>query len=138
MAYPIEVFISYAQKDGRLWKKLEKQLSFLHRQGLIASWYGHKIVAGQVWANEINAHLNTAQLILLLVSPDFIASDYCYSIEMKRAMERHDCGEAHVIPIILRPVNWQRAPFDKLQVLPTDAKPATDRRWQNLDEALSL
>src|SRR5207237_2712073 len=80
-------------------------------------------------------HLNTARIILLLVSPDFIDSDYCYGVEMKRAMERHERGEARVIPVILRLVYWKKAPFGKLQALPTDAKPVTSPKWHSQDEA---
>ncbi|SRR6266436_2206735 len=83
--------------------------------------------------HEINIHLNSAQIILLLVSPDFLASEYCYGDEVERAMKRHEAGEAIVIPIILRPVEWEDTPFSKLQPLPTDGRPAT--RWRNLDEA---
>src|SRR5947209_333656 len=103
----IEVFFSYAHEDEKLRLGLEKQLISLKRQGLITGWHDRKIVPGTDWANEIDTHLNTASIILLLVSPDFIASEYCYSIEMQRAMERHKSGEAHVIPIILRPVDWE-------------------------------
>src|SRR5258708_5028821 len=112
----LEIFYSYAREDGRLRKKLEQQLSLLKRRGMISAWHDRKIVPGKKWANEIDTHLNTAQLILLLVSPDFIASDYCYSLEMKRALERHDAGEARVIPVILRAVDWTDTPFGKLQV----------------------
>jgi HEAT repeat protein len=128
-----EVFLSYAREDEELCKKLEAHLSLLKRQGTISTWHDRNINAGSEWKRDIDAHLNMAQIILLLVSPDFIASDYCYSTEMTRAMERHDSGEARVIPIILRPVDWQRAPFGKLQALPRDAKPVTD--WSSQDQA---
>ena len=82
-----------------------------------------------------NKHLNSAQIILLLISPDFMASDYCYGVEMKRAMERYERGEAQVIPVILRPVYWQGAPFGKLQALPKDAKPIRGPGWRNRDTA---
>lgn len=87
------------------------------------------------WEREITEHLNTAQIILLLVSPDFMASDYCYGVEMKKALERHERGEADIIPVILRPVYWQGAPFGSLQALPTDAKPVTGPSWHSLDKA---
>src|SRR5258708_28318430 len=96
----IEIFFSYAHKDEKLREELEKQLSLLKWQGLVTSWHDRRIVAGQEWADEIDAQLNSARIILLLVSPDFIASDYCYGVEVKRAMERHEAGEALVIPII--------------------------------------
>lgn len=130
----IEVFYSYAHIDEKWRQELEKHLSNLKRQKLIKGWYDREIGAGTDWATEINAHLNLAQLIFLLVSPDFMASDYCYSIEMMRAMERHNAGEALVIPIILRGVDWQGAPFGKLQCLPTNAKPMNE--WRIKDKAL--
>src|SRR5947199_1090892 len=128
----VQVFCSYAHEDQRLRERLEKHLKGLQRQGRISSWHDRKISAGREWASEIDNHLNTADIILLLISPDFMASDYC-DIEVKRAMERHEAGEAHVIPIIIRPVYWEYAPFSKLQALPTNAKPVTS--WRKLDEA---
>ena len=92
-----------------------------------------KIGAGKEWENEIDKHLNAADIILLLISSDFLASDYCYDVEVQTAMKRHDAGEARVIPIILRPVDWSGAPFSRLQALPKDAKPVTD--WPNRDQA---
>lgn len=135
MASSIEIFYSYSHKDEALREELKKQLSLLKWQGLITGWHDRRIVAGQEWADEIDTHLNTAQIILLMVSPDFMASKYCYGVEVKRAMERHERGEAIVIPVILRPVYWQGAPFSKLQALPTDAKPVTSSGWHNTDEA---
>jgi tetratricopeptide (TPR) repeat protein len=131
----IEIFYSYAHKDEILREELEKQLSLLELQGMITGWHDRRIGAGQEWADEINTHLNTANVILLLISPDFMASKYCYGIEVKRAIERHEQGDELVIPIILRPVNWKGAPFGKLQALPTDAIAVTSSKWQDLDEA---
>src|SRR6266446_4956615 len=99
----VEVFYSYAHEDEPFRKELETHLGTLRRQGLITQWHDRNIGAGTDWAQEINAHLNTAHIILLLISSDFIASEYCYSIEMTRAIERHKAGTARVIPIILRP-----------------------------------
>ncbi len=129
----IEVFFSYAHEDEILRNELAKHLSILKRQGFIAEWHDRNISAGQEWAYEIHTHLNRVHVILLLVSPDFMSSDYCYSVEMKRAMERHKTGEARVIPVLLRPVDWKGAPFDTLQMLPTDAVPVTS--WPDLDKA---
>lgn len=131
---PIEIFFSYSHSDEQLRDKLMKHLAVLKRQGIIADWHDRQIGAGDEWAGEIDRHLNSARIILLLVSADFLASDYCYDIEMKRAMERHESGDARVIPIILRPCNWHSAPFGKLQALPKDAKPVTT--WTDTDEAL--
>jgi hypothetical protein len=127
----IELFYSYAHKDERLRNELNKHLYNLKRQGLIADWYDRDISAGTEWEQEIDIHLNTAQVILLLISPDFMASDYCYSIEMKHALERHELREARVIPIILKIVDWKDAPFSKLQVLPKNAKAVTSWKDRN-------
>ena len=105
----------------------------LKRKGTIEGWYDRRISAGREWEGQIDQHLNSAKIILLLVSSDFLASHYCYDVEVKRAMERHESGEARVIPIILRPCDWQSAPFGKLNSLPTDVKPVT--RWNDRDEA---
>ena len=131
---PATVFYSYAHEDERLRRKLEKHLSLLRRQGLITESYDRQIVPGTDWASVIDTHLMTAQVVLLLISPDFLASDYCYGVEMQRALERHLQGSAQVIPIMLRPVDWKNAPFAFLQCLPRDAKPIT--QWKNQDEAL--
>lgn len=130
----IGIFCCYARKDQSLFLDLKAHLMPIQQEGLITLWADVDINAGAEWEDEIQRHLNTAQIILLLVSPAFMTSNYCYSTEMKRAMERHEQGEAHVIPIILRPVIWQGAPFGKLQALPEEAKPIT--LWDNLDAAL--
>src|SRR3989442_1744044 len=129
----LQLFYSYAHEDEQLRKKLEKHLSLLKQQGLIVDWHDRDISAGREWRSEIDAHLNTADIILLLISPDFIASEYCYSNEMMRAVERHEAGEARVIPILLRPTDWESTPFHKLQALPEDARPIT--KWRPRDDA---
>lgn len=131
----VEVFYSYSHKDESLRDELLNHLSALKRQGVIANWHDRKIGAGREWKGEIDEHLDNAQVILLLISSDFLASDYCYDVEMKRAMERHEKGEARVIPVILRPVDWSGTLFAKLQALPRDAKPVTT--WSNQDEAFA-
>ncbi|HEY1352325.1 MAG TPA: toll/interleukin-1 receptor domain-containing protein [Ktedonobacteraceae bacterium] len=113
---------------------LDEHLAALRRQGLITSWHDGEIVAGTLWEKEIEAHLNAASIILLLISPAFIASDYCYSKEMQRALERHRLGRTRVIPILLRPVDWVATPFSQLQMLPTGARPITN--WPDHDQAL--
>jgi hypothetical protein len=116
-------------------QELEKHLVLLQRQGIGVIWHDRKIDAGEPWHGLIDAHLKSADVILLLISPDFLASDYCYDIEMKKALERHNAGDARVIPIILRPCDWQKAPFSELQALPKDGKPVT--RHRSRDEAYS-
>ncbi len=132
-AKTIEVFYSYAHEDEKLRDELAKQLRLLRREGKITEWYDRDISEGEEWEHKIDTHLNTARIILLLVSPDFITSDYCYDSEMMRAMERHTTGEARIIPIILRPTDWHTAPFGKLKALPRDGKPVTT--WSNREEA---
>lgn len=95
-------------------------LSNLRRQGVIREWHDRKIGSGTEWVKEIDEHLNSAEVILLLISSDFIASEYCHEIEMKRAMERLESGEARVIPVILRSVDWSGLIFSKLQAAPND------------------
>jgi tetratricopeptide (TPR) repeat protein len=131
----LKLFYCYAHEDKTLRNLLEKHLANIKRQELITNWNDRNINAGQEWAREIDTNLNTADIILLLISPDFVHSDYCYSIEMKRALQRHENGTARVIPIILRPVDYDGASFSKLQSLPTDAVPITDRKWRSRDEA---
>lgn len=131
----IEVFFSYAHEDEDLRNELEKHLSILQRQGIIKAWHDREISAGTEWAGEIDAHLNTAQVILLLISADFLASNYCYDIELRRAMERHVAREARVIPVILREVDWKGANFGKLQALPTNAEPVAN--WASRDRAFA-
>src|SRR6202045_1561130 len=114
---PVEVFYSYAHEDEALRAELEKHLSLLRRQGVISGWHDRHIAPGADWAQAIDEHLESAVVILLLVSADFLASDYCYGIEMKRALQRHQTNEAAVIPILLRAVDWNRAPFASLQTL---------------------
>lgn len=130
---PVDLFCSYSHRDEKLRDKLALHLAMLQRQGVINAWHDREIQAGTEWAKEIDDKLNAAAIILLLISDHFLASDYCYDIEMKRAIERHEAGEAVVIPIILKPVDWSGAPFGKLQAFPKDAKPVT--KWSNRDDA---
>jgi hypothetical protein len=134
-AAPISLFYSYSHKDEALRKKLETHLSLLRDQGVIRDWHDRRIEAGTEWDGVINENLDIADMILLLVSADFLASRYCCDVEVTRAMERHEAGTARVIPVILRPVDWHTAPFGKLQALPRDGKAVTD--WRNRDKAFA-
>lgn len=127
------VFYSYSHRDERYRNELSVSLSILRHEGAIEEWHDRKIVAGAQWADEIDDHLDAAQLILLLISRDFIASEYCYGKEMTRAIERHNDGLARIIPIIVRPWDFSGTPFATLQALPTDAKAVTV--WTNRDKA---
>ncbi|WP_138502595.1 tetratricopeptide repeat protein [Nostoc sp. PA-18-2419] len=129
----IEVFISYHQKDEELREELEKHLATLLREKLITSWHKREIIAGQEFQDEINKYLKRAGLILLLVSPDFIASDYHWTVEVTRALEQNAAGKARVIPVLLRHADWDNPPIDKLSPLPSNRKPI--KSWTDRDEA---
>ena len=136
----LSIFFSYAHKDAKLRKELAEHLGLLERQGYVTMWHDGEIRAGKEWDFEIKKQLEEAQIILLLISSGFIVSDYCYSKEMQRAIERHDLREARVIPILLRPCIYKEAPFAKLQMLPTDANNNVRAitRWRpNRDEAFA-
>ncbi|GLV60400.1 hypothetical protein KDH_72200 [Dictyobacter sp. S3.2.2.5] len=127
------VFFSYAQRDQSLRDQLENHLSNLKYRGLITTWNAREIKAGENAIQQMNIHLNTAHIILLLISANFLASDYCYSQEMMQAIKRHQDGKAHVIPVLLRPVVFTDAPFAHLKPLPSNQKPVVT--WRNRDSA---
>ena len=127
----LKVFISYAHKDDELREKLVTHLAQLRNDGLIEEWHDRQLTGGQEWAGQIDEHLEKADIVLLLISADFINSKYCYDVEMNRALERHHAGQARVIPVILRPCDWKSAPFGKLQAFPKDGNPVED--WKTLD-----
>jgi TIR domain len=124
---------SSSPADEELRKQIEAQLGLLREMGLISEWHSGKLIAGTEWAVETRKHWQESQVILLLVSADFISSSYKVARE---AVERHNANTAVTIPIILRPVDWDGAVFSKLQVLPDkdNHKPITS--WNNREEAL--
>jgi hypothetical protein len=138
----IRVYYSYDSEDEKLQADLQKHLAVLKRSQQIEDWGYRNIKAGEEWRIQSNDNLDNAQIILLLISADYLASDYCFGYEMTRAIERHRAGEARVIPIILRPSDWENTligqtpnalSLSDLQALPKDAKPVT--KWTNRDEA---
>lgn len=131
----IDVFISYSHKDKELCDKLLDHLSNMKQQGLIQTWYDGDITGGSERERRILDQLNSAQIILLLISSDFLASSFCYSVQMEQAIARHEAHQARVLPIIVRPVDWSGAPFAVLQMLPSDAKPVTE--WESQDRAFT-
>ncbi|HEX4065291.1 MAG TPA: toll/interleukin-1 receptor domain-containing protein [Acidobacteriaceae bacterium] len=130
----LSVFVSYTHTDETFKTDLLKHLEPLRRLGLIEAWHDRKIRAGDEWDKVISANLKSADIILLLVSIDFINSQYCYDVEMEVALDMHEEKKATVIPIILRPCMWQQTPFAKLQALPRDARAVAI--WPDRDEAL--
>jgi len=131
----LKLFYSYSHRDESLRDELQSHLSSLKRDGVIAQWHDRRISAGREWEGQINANLKSANIILLLISSDFLASDYCIDIEMKTAMEMHASEAARVIPVILRACDWHHAPFGKLLAVPKDGLAVTS--WKDRDEAFS-
>ncbi len=129
----INVFVSYSHKDEAFKENLSEHISPLKRLGVINEWHDRKIIAGQAWAGQISEHLSSSELIIFLISSSFLDSDYCINVEVKKAMEMHEEGRAILIPIIIRPSDWESSPLSKLQALPKDAKAVSS--WSNIDEA---
>jgi formylglycine-generating enzyme required for sulfatase activity len=131
----VKVFISYSHKDEDLRKELDTHLKILERQGYISPWHDRKIEAGDEWKKEITTYLENADVILLLVSANFLASDFCYDIETKRALERQKADGALIVPIILKPCAWKESPVSSFQVMPKDGKPISI--WNDQDLAFT-
>lgn len=129
----VSLFFSYSHRDEDLRDRLEVHLAMLKNQGVIETWHDRRITVGDEVDAAIDANLASADIILLLVSPDFLASKYCYSVEARAAMERHAAKTARVIPVILRPCEWRETPFGKLLAAPSDGRPVT--KWPDIDEA---
>jgi hypothetical protein len=129
----IQVFFSYSHKDEAMRDELETHLAMLKRQGLVEAWHDRRIAAGTELDSVISENLEKSDVILLLVSPDFLASDYCYEVEASRALERHRSGDAVVIPVILEPCDWHNSPLGKLRATPTDGKPIA--KYPNRNDA---
>jgi TIR domain-containing protein len=139
---PISLFASYAPQDTPLEQELKEHLRPLQREGRIELWPDRGMSAGTEREQESSKHLQAAQIILLLVSPNFLASDFCYSVEMKQAMERHQRREVRLIPLLLRPCDWHTASFASLQCLPSNGQPVTtwshrEAAWLDVVQALS-
>lgn len=132
----VKLFFSYSHKDEDLRNELETHLAMLKRDGTIHTWHDRRISAGSEIDQAISQNLEEANLILLLVSANFLASDYCYNSEMGRALEKHAAGNAVVIPVILKPCDWHSSPFGQLLGTPTDGKPVT--MYGNQDEAFAI
>ena len=123
---PRKLFYSYSHKDESLRDELDAHLTLLKREGFISDWHDRKIRAGDDWGRAISDNLNSADVILFLVSPHFLASTYCRDVEVARAMERHHNGEATVVPIILKPCVWMTKDFAKLEPLPKTGRPISE------------
>lgn len=129
----MKAFISYSHKDAAALERLHVHLAMLKRDGLIETWFDREILAGEEIDAEIENQLESCELFLLLISPDFLASDYCYDKEMTRAFERHDAGEAQIVPLIIEPCEWTSSRLRKLKAIPRDGKAVSE--WTNENNA---
>ena len=130
---PISIFASYAPQDAPLEQELKEHQRPLQREGWIELWPDRDMSVATGWEQQSSKHLQTAQIILLLVSIDYLNSDYCRDIEMKQALERHQRREVRLLPILLRPCFWDSSPLGKLQVLPRNGQPVTT--WSHREAA---
>jgi hypothetical protein len=130
------VFYSYSHKDTEWRDRLSTYLAPLKRQSKIVEWYDRKIQPGADWETEISAQLESAQLIVLLISADFLASEYCFGVEVEKAFVRLKRGEVKVVPILVEPCLWEESPFSALQIVPRDAKAIS--KWGSTGEALEV
>jgi hypothetical protein len=133
LSFPLKVFVSYSHADEQLLRRLLPHLASLRNQGRITDWHDRRSSAGTDWKGKIDENLLTAHVILMLVSSDFLQSEYCQDVEMRQALDRHSRNEARLVPIFLRPCDWEHEPFAAIQGLPKDAKPVT--RWSKRDLA---
>jgi hypothetical protein len=129
----IKLFYSYSHKDEELRNELAEHLFPLERAGLIEVWHDREMLPGDTVDAEIAEKLRSADLVLVLVSPSFIKSEYCWDIELRNAIERHERGEARVVPVVLRPCQWQLTPLKTLLAMPTDGRAVIN--WPNRDTA---
>ena len=129
----MKAFISYSRKDEAALERLHIHLAVLRREGRINEWFDREILAGGEIDAEIAERLESSELFLLLVSPDFLASDYCVEREMGRALKRHRSGEAKVVPIIVEPCDWSSTPLRNLKALPSEGNPISE--WTNENTA---
>lgn len=129
----MKAFISYSHRDREAVDRLHTHLATLRREGLIDTWFDRRILPGDSIDDKITSELESCDIFLMMVSPDFLESDYCVDREMRRALERHDSGAARVVPIIIQPCDWMSSPLSELKVLPTDGKPISE--WMNENSA---
>jgi hypothetical protein len=127
------VFYSYSHRDERYRDRLEVHLKLLEREGLIESWHDRRLLPGSDWSAVISEHLDASDIIILLLTADFLASEYCSGFEVERALERHQQRRSVVVPVLVQPCDWKTAPFAKLQTLPQDGNAVM--RWNDPEHA---
>lgn len=131
----MKAFISYSHKDAHYFEKLEIHLAQIRRENLITEWSDHKISAGANLDKEISTALYESQLFISLVSPDYIASQYCYEKEFGAALKLQEEGKMTIVPIIVEPCDWKSTPMKDIKALPEDGKPVSE--WTNSNNAFA-
>ena len=115
--------------------QLVKHLVPLRRLGLVSDWHDGELKPGDTWDKEISRNLERARIVILVISIDFINSEYCYDRELSNAMDRHAKGKTIVVPVIARDCLWKALPFGQLQALPRAGKAIAT--WEDRDAALA-
>lgn len=143
MADPLKLFISYSHADKDYLVNFTNYLANMKRQNEITAWTDRQITAGNEWRNVIDENLLDADIVIILVSPDFVNSEYCYDLEMGKAIERHRANSCRVIPIYIRVTDVKGSIIEEFQALPDDRKPInkwsdTDEAWKNVIDGLRL
>lgn len=134
---PLNIFIVYAREDADALHELQTQFIPIARSEILHVWYDGKILPGQHWDTEIKTHLQNADIILLLISKHFFASEYIQATELREALARHEAGKSVVVPVIVRPCIWQEAfGVSRIQALPVGAQPIYSSAWNDPEEAM--
>lgn len=133
MSQPVKIFISYARKDAAFKDELLMHLKPLVRQNIISSWHDSEVELGDKWEPDILNHLRTADVILFLISPAFMASDYIHTHEIQEAEKRYQQGRTKIVPIWIKEVGYESEFLKPFQALPKDRKPVAD--WHDHDAA---
>lgn len=133
--YPLKIFYCYSHVDEVIRDELQKHTKMLERRGIITNWHDRKILPSQTWDKEISEKLSESDIVILIISADFISSDYCFEVEMQEALKLHKEGKLRIIPVCARTCDWKDAPFSHIQGLPLDMKPIMSEGWHNSDEA---
>ena len=134
----INISIAYSRKDSNVLEQLRVHLKILERKKFVKLWYDGLIQPGEEWDKKVKLKLETSEIILLLISSDFIASDYCYNIELQKALEKHENNSAFVIPIIVRDCLWEESNFAHLELVPENGLPIISQKWDTSDEPYKL
>jgi hypothetical protein len=129
----MNAFVSYSHQDAAMLDLLHKHLSQLQRDKIITTWTDRDIDTGAPLNPTIAAALTKSKLFLALLSPDYLASHYCYDVEFNKAQERQDKGDLIIVPIIIEPCDWLNSPFSQLKAVPRDGKPIST--WDNRNTA---